>query len=260
MLAETSEIKWIRVTTCHLNSCAEKLTIDARGPKFWLGKGSVRKAGELRWRGVPIVSGVKAFRAIVLDDGPRGHGRVLACTQSNQLRALKLQVTFTYQRKSEVSGLQIPRQGDFAEEDLAVVRDDIGAQLVAVYHRVERALHRIEFDHQLKRFAKFGGQELVFDEVVQLARDPHGHCGEVEAILDKGFPRRVRNGEDGPVCGGRSLERHEAVEEQLPRVAEVGVDPDGGGQLGRVGGVIWKCKRRDLLCRTVPYVKTHSLS
>ena len=57
----------------------QKLTVYARRPKFRLCKCPVGPAGELRWRGVHIVSREKAFRTIVFDDGAHWDGGVFIC-------------------------------------------------------------------------------------------------------------------------------------------------------------------------------------
>ena len=147
----------------------------------------------------------------------------------------------TYQWESHVSDLQFARQGDVAEEDLAVVRDRVGVDLLAVQRRVERALGRVELDHKLQRAAELEVDKLLFDEVAEVARDPHGHRGEVQAIPDQDSSQCVGYGEDRPFPGGkRGLRGDEAVKEELPRIAEILVRLYGPGKHRRIGGIIWK--------------------
>ena len=145
----------------------------------------------------------------------------------------------TYQRESHVSDLQVPRQSDIAKEDLAIVRDRVRVELLAIQRRVERTLHRVELDHKLERAAEFEADELIFDEVVEVARDPHGHRGEVQAIPHEDPPQCVCDGEDRPLLGGRTrIQRDETVKKQLPRVAQVLVRLYGGGKLRCIDRII----------------------
>ena len=171
--------------------------------------------------------------------GTAGFSSAIKVTWVNHQESSNCGQMPTYQRESHVIDLQVPRQGDIAKEDLAVERDRVGVELLAIQHGLERTLHRVELYDELKGAAEFEVYELLFYEVVEVTPDPHGHCGEIQPVLYDRPPQCVRDGKDRPLHGGgRRLKRNETVKKQLPRVAQVLVRLYGLGKLRCIRRII----------------------